>query len=191
MDNRLTYEILLTEKLESRPIPDLADAIWSRIEAQLDIELPPGTDTPAPAALEKIAGKWWKGFGLSAFVVALTLAFFQERKQTSSSPYIRPAGTDSFSVAPQKIDRTPSPNVKLEPSRRAIPNPVKPFKNFKATSSSVAPPLPANTNRQVDIEPGKLVEPLVRPLPVKTDTVKTTRGVKGITDDDYRIEPAG
>ena len=40
MRNKETYELTITSKLEALPLPNLEDAIWSRIEAQLDIDLP-------------------------------------------------------------------------------------------------------------------------------------------------------
>ena len=51
MNNKQAYEITITSKLEALPLPDMEDAIWSRIEAQLDIDLPTddgGGGTSAP-----------------------------------------------------------------------------------------------------------------------------------------------
>jgi hypothetical protein len=73
MDQRLRYEQLISEKLESLPIPDMADAIWARIEAQLDIDLP--TDEGGGTTPDAPSGPGMMGWGLSVVIIALITAF--------------------------------------------------------------------------------------------------------------------
>ena len=40
MRKKETYEVTLTSKLEALPLPNLEHMIWSRIEAELDIDMP-------------------------------------------------------------------------------------------------------------------------------------------------------
>src|SRR5215203_425931 len=75
MNERLTYEQLIGGKLQSLPVPDMADAIWSRIEAQLDIDLPTddGEDGSSP---QPPSGPTIIEWGLSVVVITLVTVFF-------------------------------------------------------------------------------------------------------------------
>src|SRR4029078_7672549 len=78
MDQRHTYEQTITSKLDILPLPDMADAIWSRIEQQLDTDMPAddGSNGPAPSSpTPKIF------IGGSVFVILVVLVrFFFLRK---------------------------------------------------------------------------------------------------------------
>ena len=75
MNENKTYQ-LIAEKLDALPVPDLADLIWAKIEAQLDIDLPPdtGNDDPGPAPAPKPVGK---KIALGAATIAIAISFFQ------------------------------------------------------------------------------------------------------------------
>src|SRR5687767_8471100 len=80
----------------------MADAIWARIEQQLDIELPTNegsNDDPAPSAP---SGTGPIGWGLSVLVVALITAFllYKNRPQTNQPETQR---------APLPIEQTQPP----------------------------------------------------------------------------------
>lgn len=197
MNNKLSYEILLTEKLESRPLPDLADAIWNRIEAQLDLDLP--TDDGSGAGAPKsptISGKWWKGFGLSAFIVALVLAFLQQRSDQAPVENNFPDSINEGSLNPRE-SRPPdqergviSPGTQnQQPPRSATSTPaVDDSISGQPAEPAIQPAIlpPATIDSQL-LRPSP---PVIVPVsPPKQDTIKKNRGVKGITDDDYRIEP--
>ena len=51
MNERKAYEQTIKGKLEAIPLPDMEDAIWARIETQLDIDMPTddgGGNAPSP-----------------------------------------------------------------------------------------------------------------------------------------------
>jgi hypothetical protein len=75
MNERLKYEQLIGGKLQGLPVPDMADAIWSRIEAQLDIDLPTD-DGGGGSPLTPPSGPTIIGWGLSVFIIAVVTAFF-------------------------------------------------------------------------------------------------------------------
>ena len=74
MNQKKAYEQIITGKLEALPLPDLADAIWARIETQLDIDMPEGDGGPGSGPSS--GGGWIGGAGLFVFVAALITIFF-------------------------------------------------------------------------------------------------------------------
>ena len=88
MNQKKAYEQTIAVKLEAIPLPDMADAIWARIENQLDIDMPTddggGNSTPdAPSGFG-----WIGGSVLFVFAVALVSFFIinnnNKNKQTIS-----------------------------------------------------------------------------------------------------------
>ena len=84
MNQKTAYEQIITGKLHALPVPDMADAIWARIETQLDLDMPqtdpPPTNPPGTPSGGIILG------GISiVFVIALiTYLFF--KKETNNQP---------------------------------------------------------------------------------------------------------
>lgn len=198
MNQKATYEITITEKLEQLTAPDMVDAIWARIEAQLDLDLPTD-DGPANPPVTPTSGpaKWInRGFIIAAVAMVLIYLFYNRKQITTSSD--QPA-----THAP-----VTEPNNTNNPVRNNSPgsnNTVKPGNNTAApaTSSTV---LPVDSNATapvtglVQVQPDSNavntnVQPLINPplvTPQKNtvpDSTKKGRGVKGITDNDYKIVP--
>ena len=85
MNQKATYELTITEKLEQLNAPDMVDAIWARIEAQLDIDLPTDDGPANPPAPTSGPGKWLnRGFIIAAVAIVL-IYLFNNRKQTITS----------------------------------------------------------------------------------------------------------
>ena len=87
MDHKQAYEQIIAGKLNALPLPDMADAIWSRIETQLDIDLPEddgGGNNPAPPS----GGSWLGRAGLFVFIAAFVTIFliYKNNKKTEALP---------------------------------------------------------------------------------------------------------
>ena len=194
MRNKETYELTLTSKLEALPLPNLEDAIWGRIEAQLDIDMPSddgdGGSTPTPGSP---SGSWWlKGTGLFILAVAI-ISFFtltkskNENAPASSSGKIIPSNPDSIArekpppdpISRQTPTRTP-PSITSDNSKDPV---IQLDSNTSITS--IPPPIAKDSQQVVNSPPVSFT-----PIRDSGNTKKKTRGVKGITDADYRIVPS-
>lgn len=192
MNNRTTYEITIAEKLGQLQVPDLREAIWSRIEDQLDMDIN-GDDTPGDPPTAPKSSNWisiTKRFGtLTAIVAIITIIFINQKQSTPSSNQnnspapvqnnIPQNNSDAESPPGEKqINPQPNNSITVDPS----PN--------NLSDSFINTPL-ISTPVITDTVPPQTVSPPVTKLadPVKQDTVpkKKPRGFKGITDDDYRI----
>ena len=182
MNQPTTYEQLIAQKLQELAVPDQANAIWATIEQQLNIEMPGNDPGPGGGGHHN----WWMGGGglLTLFVAVVT--------------YI--------SVSNQKFDN--QRNVKEQP---AVQHP-KPGKKNQGDSTRQVPPgkvirprqqgvseKPKETGEQPVVRDSlmKVSAPVAAPEPAKipltADTVRPPakpRGVKGISDADYRLIPA-
>jgi hypothetical protein len=194
MNQKTTYELTITGKLQQLPLPDREDAIWARIKTQLDRDMPTdddGGNTPdAPSG-----GGWFWGAGIFLVVAALITAFLLTNKPT---PNVQPA--------PLKTIQTNTPSATVEKNSEPPPQTL-PF------NSSSSPPVPTIGRSPLATDP--ITAPLtgavsaqptvslpmpdsvrqttfMAPPPVALDTTATkkkARGVTGITDNDYRIVP--
>lgn len=198
------YEQLLADKVLQVPVPDMADAIWATIELELDNgtpgddggnppSSPKGGGFPAPRLFSYFAGTIIIGAALFTFILT-----DNKKETTTNTPSpgqtISPKNTqqdiviDSNNVLPAR-DKPASvlfdPFVKNDTN--VISNPFRPSISF------VDSLLNQQVNRiQRDSVENKTI-PLVN-LAGKPDSVtidkgipKKPRGVKGITDDDYKI----
>jgi hypothetical protein len=198
------YEQLLADKVQQVPVPDMADAIWATIEQELDKgtpdddgddppSSPKGGGSPAPRLFSYFAGTIIIGAALFTYVLTDT-----KKETTTNTPSpgqtIAPKNTqqnivtDSNNVSPV---RNKPASVLYDPvaqtDSNVISNPFQPSISF----------IDSLLNQQVSRVPSDSAEnktiPLVT-LPFKPDSIaidkgvpKKPRGVKGITDDDYKI----
>ena len=191
MDHKKAYEQTIASKLEALPLPAMADAIWARIETQLDIDLP--TDEGGGIGPESPSGGNWIGRGgLFVFIAALVMSFLIYKNNKKPEPVSRPNRTTQQPV------QSPLPAIntsKTSEGRRngAIPLPqnhsVDPPVNRSTDSLLTAPvtvlPAPVDSAQVSNVLPPPVL-PGSDTAPVK----KKARGVPGITDNDYRIVPA-
>src|SRR5215213_10042078 len=84
MNQKTTYEVTITSKLDQLPIPDLREAIWARIEGELDTDMPDddGGDTPPSSPR---GGKAWQ-YALPSLVVIIVTLFLIRPNQQNSKP---------------------------------------------------------------------------------------------------------
>lgn len=191
MDQRLQYEQLIAGKLESLPIPDMQDAIWSRIKAQLDIDMPTD-DGGGDAGPQAPSGPGIAGWGLSALVVAIISIFFLYKNQLVTAPEQAPsAPTEKVSAPVEQTNGPPVSNQKQEalPVTQPAATPmILPFAHDSVQQNNLPAPLTLSADSTTLLP--SVEGTASSPPPVASDTVqKKTRGVPGIHPDDYRIVP--
>lgn len=194
MNQKAPYELTITEKLGQLQVPDMRDAIWSRIETQLDLDMPEQNDGPEdPNGPD--AGKWkataWKLGPIAVLVAVITIFFIQQKskKQTHSTT----PSTEQTTTPNPANNNGPPPGNKQQPGPLQ-PNHIPVNRNDSAFTTPVKPIL-ADTTAGVHVrlkDPEPQLQHQVQAPPAvsqqKTDsTVKKSRGVKGISDKDYHI----
>lgn len=185
MNEKTTYEITIAHKLEEIPVPDLSELIWSRIEKELDNDPgdTPGDNNPSPSS--PLGGIFLGGLGI-VLVIAFLINFFTTKKENTFSP-----GDPIETQQPATIQ---------EPGAQEIENPV-PF-NGQPQNTPVVPvdkipfqDTPAIVPTITDtpaLNPGPIVVDIEKsPAPAVVDSAgkKKTRGITGISPDDYKIVP--
>ncbi|HEX5652739.1 MAG TPA: hypothetical protein VFX58_06680 [Chitinophagaceae bacterium] len=193
MNQKALYEMTITEKLEQLTVPDMVDAIWSRIETQLDIDLPADEGPAEPPSSPPAGGGSWI---LPAFIIAVTAfvgtLYFTNRNNPAVSNDKTP-----IRESPSISDPAGNNNGAAQPGTVILPRPKQPGENTsqglplfdsvpaKAGSGVLLPVADSNANTGG----GTVISPpLVSDQP--DSNKKKSRGVKGITDDDYRVVPA-
>ena len=194
MNGKPAYEQLIADKLQTLPVPDMADAIWARIETQLDIDLPNGDgggESPAPQAPgggSNLLGQ----IGMLIGIVAL-LTFFiinKQNKQENIQPSINPPATEVIQTDSTPPDKAP-PGNSIQPqmlqsnqTTATTPLPATPDSAFNNAVTNVT--TDSTTTDNTAVAP----PPVAAPLPVTADSTapKRRRGV-ALSDADYRIVP--
>ena len=190
MDHKQAYEQIIAGKLNALPLPDMADAIWSRIEDQLDIDMQEdngGGNDPAPPS----GGNWFGRAGLFAFIAAFVTIFliYKTNKKTETLP--QPGQTTQPAPAPTPEQHT----IKINEDRKARERPL--LENGSADPSAGNPmdsvlalPVTVIPTGPDSVQQTTLVQPPPLPVADSPQLKKKPRGVSGITDNDYRIVPA-
>jgi hypothetical protein len=197
MEQRPAYEITIAGKLDRLPVPDMADAIWARIERQLDIDLPTndGGNGPAPS---KPSGPGAIGWGLSALLIALVTTFLLLKKepQTATPATQTPTPvTQQETAPPQNSTGPPAPADNTTITQNSIRQGTPPPKTAADQLSEPVVQQPVVSAPPANV-PDSGTTVTTAPLattPVAKDSVqpgRKKRGVQGITADDYRIVPA-
>lgn len=191
MDQKAIYEITVTEKLEQLTVPDMADAIWARIENQLDIDMPTDDGPSQPPGRPS----WSSGFGLSVIFIAalISIIYFVNVKPDANKndSTVAPETPAIISAPGNENGRPPplpntiipsSPTVRQNDSVNLFPgNAVTTLIDSSIGTGQTI--VDSAKGVPVDLKP-----PVVNP-PAVDSTAKKSRGVKGIQDGDYRIVP--
>jgi hypothetical protein len=191
MHSKEAYEQTITSKLEALPVPDMADAIWARIEAQLDLDMPTddgGGNSPSSPPGGGLIGR----AGIFLFVAALVLTFFlyTSRKNRDLVP--------ETTIMNNRLDTIPIINIS-PPSTELGEEDDEP-RNTKETPDATVVPLDSSQNlgaipllqfKMDSIQQSTAVVP--PPVSLIDDSIppkrKTGRGVQGLSGEDYRITP--
>ncbi|ACU63776.1 hypothetical protein [Chitinophaga pinensis] len=190
MNQKETYEIIIAQKLEQLPVPAMEDAIWDRISAQLDIEMPQTTPSdntlPDNNAFLNIATLFVLITALSCY---LFINFFHQTPEPVTPPPVStPATTTKDSIwhelPPPALVQPPLPDKQTIEKKTSIQ---------PDTVNTVRPAIvtPAIDSVATDPPEQLIPPPVIIPVPPATDTTpkKKSRGVKGLSDEDYRIAP--
>jgi hypothetical protein len=189
MKQLLPYEEIIAKKMETLPVPDMQDAIWSSIQANLNSTL---TDTPNDSTsisqgVTVSTGKIVTGFIISVIIIAVTVMVASRKKKGS-----------------QQIKQLPEIT---QPQVPVIDSPSQEGQNKKSTApyktdTGTAVPSPTNTDTFQKISPvfPLLIKPdssrIIVPLNPGKDIItklptdqpkKKTIGVTEISDSSYRI----
>lgn len=192
MNDKKPYEILITEKMESFPIPDMADAIWAKIELQLDAD--PGIDSgeqpsTQSATVKKIAGikKGLFLFITAVIIITVVVLLLLNKKRTdvNKNPDNPPVTTD---IIPENSGIN-------EPGMMPGKNNLQPFIYDSLQKNPGAFPylIDSLTNQiHPDVIQDSLIQQNTIPdTPYDTTTIpsviKKPKGVKGINNSDYKI----
>jgi len=195
MNQKATYEITITEKLRQLQVPDMRDAIWNRIEQQLDLDMPEDDEPNTPDSPN--SGGWrktgWK-VGPFAVIVAIITIFFINKNNRSNQNIKSdntPAKTET--VSPQTNDPT-SPSSAKNNSPTGTNQPVNNDGHtpVNGSDSMFNQPIifnqPPDSTTKLPLFNPPLVQQSAQPPP-KQDSIpkKKSRGVPGIKDQDYHI----
>ena len=198
MNQRTTYEITIADKLGQLRMPELKDAIWSRIEDQLDTDMPTDDNPPSPDSPG--FSSFTKRFGLFAVIVAAVTILLISKKD-KPSPVQQNNTTTSGQSSPGNENNINNNNSGPPPAQRY--NTSSPVINNNApgadtstlsngsdpvfTAPLFVPPVVKDTTPLVSGPPPAVTrnEPPLH----KQDSVppKKSKGFKGLTSDDYRI----
>lgn len=191
MDQKAIYEITVTEKLEQLTVPDMSDAIWARIETQLDIDMPTDDGPFDPPTKPS----WGGGFGLSVIFIAalISIIYFVNVKPNANKndSTVSPETPTIFSAPGNEKDKPPPSSNTIIPSSPIIRQNDSvnlPPDNAVLTVIDSAVGTGQTITDSVKGAPGVLTPTIVNPTAVDTKA-KKNRGVKGIQDADYRVVP--
>ena len=192
MNEKMIYEQTIASKLETLPLPDMADAIWARIEAQLDLDLPTDDSTGGNTPNFPTGGIILGGVGI-IFITVLYLLFIQTNKK-SNTPVVIP---DS-SLAPRS---QPLSTPSAAPPRTKSQNNTLPANPLPTQANATVPFPVADSSYTTSLPSPVVADSMTLPNPAglpaavmqqKPDTITATkkgRGVTGLTADDFRIVP--
>lgn len=172
-----TYEQTIAELKDGIEIPDMADAIWGRIESALEVEMPVN-DTPAAPGKPFIKNPavWVISAGVIAIIIALFLLSRNRRTAQppqrdlpqQTKPTIKPdtimkqgfKPPDTKKPGPEKNTSTTVQTHVADTATRSPFINEKPDSLLKASPVIITPPVikmppPGMTNPSIDIKPPK------------------------------------
>jgi hypothetical protein len=191
------YETIIAQKLEQLPVPDMADSIWASIQLQLDADLPgeDGDSSPSNNPTKGLPGMG-KAIYFSIFtviIIAIILIYKPNKNNANkknnlpvpakteiivpiadSSPVINIPAEKNIITAPKVTNKKDSTTVAFNPGNRI---------SFDSLSQQVAP---LNKVDSGTVLKNKPLLPSFDSIPLPP--IVKPKGVKGITNDDYKIQ---
>jgi hypothetical protein len=191
------YETTIAAKLEQLPVPDMADSIWASIELQLDAGLPgdDGSNSPSNNPTKGLPGMG-KAIYFSIFcaIIIAIILIYKTNKNKATKKNNLPAPAKTEIIIPV-ADSSPLINSPAEKNANVTPKGI----NKKDTTATPFIPgkrisldtLPVTALPAGQVDPGTAIKNKP-PLPafdsVPLPPVVKPKGVKGITNDDYKIQ---
>jgi hypothetical protein len=184
MSEPTAYEQLIARKLEELIVPDNANAIWATIEQQLNIEMPTNGGSSAPGGFKP---NLWIGGGFFTIIVAILMyvAISRQSLKNDRSKQEEPAIINQQASEDEIKDSLSAPRstVILKGVPAASKSVLQSADGAKQSSTTVVD--------SIQSSPKVTADPVVQSVPVDTiPKQKKSRGVKGISDEDYRIVPS-
>lgn len=191
MNQKLTYEQTIAGKLEILPLPDMEAAIWKRIEFQLDIDMPAegGLDTTQPPSFPK-PGPLMLGAISIVFLTALLIYSILTNKEQTTNKEISNPTTAPF-IVPKKEDPDPPPfGKKVQQPSHSMKTGITPSLRHLDSNTYVQPTIiPSDSNALIKDRGDVIIIPPAAARKDSEPNTKKKKGVPGLTDEDYRIEP--
>lgn len=200
MNQLTTYELHIADQLQQLPVPDMADAIWSRIEQGLDVEMPVNESGHNNGSSSLPGFRFPGNILFYLFIIAfVSIVLYQRQSDTPKEEILIPSHVPVNSMAPQKNirgDHSGSP-VKNEqvPAGKADGKVVEEESETVISTRQPSVFTPAEVikeNNDLQKKDFPVVDVLQKkPAPLLTDSApKKSRGVPSINANDYRIVPA-
>jgi hypothetical protein len=201
MSEKATYEIIISQKLEQVSLPNLQDAIWLRIEQQLDLDMP--TDEGGPDAPDAPSAPDWTNLlykaGPFAVIVALVTIFFINKNNT---PRNRPANNINTVPAARQVEPASNPGAGPPVQNQGNAAANKPTAKFPVATKepltqpvdSIAQPPALAISQPPAVDSVQQAAPILAQADAQEQKTvpppqKKPRGVKGISASDYRLVP--
>lgn len=190
MNKTTSYEKLIAAKLDEIPVPDMSDAIWSGIEAQLNEVVPSSQEVRMP----KFKGKGLFVSAGACITATVMIFYFASRHQPKKTSPEKP-------LPPVQNNVTVTDTLFLADSVKKITFPTRPLKINKdtillnevqqngttgdSTSAAISLPEHQDSSHLESFLPAPVIDSGYQsPPPIR---IKKPKGVKGITDEDYKI----
>lgn len=198
--NHLTpYEILIAQKTEQVAVPDMADSIWANIEAQLDAGSSPDDSSDGPS--QTPPGKGMPGAGnlltvvtIAAVAIAMTWFFSRTKNVAPHESTQQPSVLPATEISAPTIDTNKVTD--LNPEKNFPPQPVVARRDSLLPADNYIMPYIDTLNNAIiptTIKPDSMFVLGENKPPVIVDSssiappLKKPKGVKGISDNDYKI----
>jgi hypothetical protein len=190
MNQPLTYEQLIAQKLQELDVPDQANVIWATIEQQLNIEMPANGNNSSGSGGFNNPNRWIGGGSLFTLIVAIVTYIFIS-KQNLESP-------KNLKEKPATIQQQHEPLQNKEDLSTHSLKPVDVDKKPETVRDNVSPreeetEQTSPGTETVKSSPKQREAEKIEIIPPQADTVverKKPRGVRGISDADYRLVPS-
>lgn len=189
MNKTTPYETLIAAKLNEIPVPDMADAIWSGIEAQLDGVAAPQEQVRAP----KAAVKGWYFFA-GVFIVAVLLWwYFASRPAPQPVPPVKPVPpTETITPSADIVTTISAPEKVIVPAHpvKGKNDTIQAHDTVQTQSSidtAAIPLLPPVKKESWHLVNGTPPIHIVDTAHHRASLPKRPKGVPGISNEDYKI----
>ncbi len=202
MNQPTTYEQLIAAKLQELSAPTKIDAIWARIEQQLDVEMPTDESGSTDAGASSHPGFLFPGnqilyifLAAVAGIYFLTRPYAIQNEVSETNHQQHYAIKDSVTNVSDLIKKSDSEVIFTDKADRIVLDKTLP--NDSGTVISEEPMTSTVEKKESDPivqSPVPVSIPVNEtkklPAPIITDTTtKKGRGVKGINSSDYKIAP--
>jgi hypothetical protein len=193
VNNITAYEIKIAEKLEQLPVPDMADSIWASIEMQLNADL--ASDPTPPQKSTKGKPGLGKGFYFSVLTAIIIIAILlyknnkqpkrnNEQRSAPKTEIVNPIADSNTAVIDPVKNNTSAKNNLVKKDSMSIPFIPGKRMSFDAASPQLVPLNKIDSS--VNLLKNKTSLPSLDSSFINLP-LKKGKGVKGISDSDYRI----